>query len=65
MFEFLEHYGEKVLDKLLPEVALKAVKTFSKGTSSHRKCCEANCIGSEPRFGSAGVDNEAISSWEG
>ena len=24
LFDFLEHYGEKVLDKLLPEVAMKA-----------------------------------------
>ena len=24
LFDFVEHYGEKVLDKLLPEVAMKA-----------------------------------------
>jgi hypothetical protein len=34
LFDFLEHYGEKVLDKLLPEVAMKAVKTFSRGTKA-------------------------------
>ena len=32
MFDFLETYGEKVLSSVLPEVALKAVKTFSRGT---------------------------------
>jgi len=34
LFDFVEHYGEKVLDKLLPEVAMKAVKTFSRGTKA-------------------------------
>ena len=34
MFEFVETYSEKVLAKLLPEVALKAVKTFSRGTKA-------------------------------
>ena len=34
MFEFVENYGEKVLAKLLPEIALKAVKTFSSGTKN-------------------------------
>ena len=32
MFDFIENYGDKVLSTVLPEVALKAVKTFSRGT---------------------------------
>jgi hypothetical protein len=34
MFEFVETYSEKVLATLLPEVALNAVKTFSRGTKA-------------------------------
>ena len=32
MFEFIGGYSEKVLSTVLPEVAMKAVKTFSNGT---------------------------------
>ena len=34
MFGFIENYGDKVLSTVLPEVALRAVKTFSRGTKS-------------------------------
>ena len=32
MFDFIENYGEKVLSNVLPIVAMKAVKMFSRGT---------------------------------
>lgn len=32
MFDYVESYSDKVLSKLLPEVAFKALKTFSRGT---------------------------------
>ena len=32
MFDFIENYGEKVLSKVIPDVAIKAVKMFSRGT---------------------------------
>ena len=34
IFDFIESYGEKVLSKVLPDVAMQAVKTFSTGTKS-------------------------------
>ena len=34
MFDFIESYGDKVLSTVLPDVALRAVKTFSRGTKS-------------------------------
>ena len=34
MFDFIGDYSEKVLSSVLPEVAMKAVKTFSKGTKA-------------------------------
>ena len=34
MFDFVGTYSEKVLSNLLPEVAMKALKMFSKGTKA-------------------------------
>ncbi len=34
MFEYIENYGERVLSNVLPSVAMRAVKLFSKGTKA-------------------------------
>lgn len=34
MFDYVEHYGETVLSKVLPSVAFNAIKTFSQGTKA-------------------------------